>query len=305
MSNYHAASPFRLGLLDCWHHVGNTIALAEEADALGFARYWLTEHPPQPNPQVVAALVAGMTQRIRVGTAGILLHFHAPLSAAQQFLLLEQVYPGRIDAGFCAGSADSLVAEALLDGRPDQRKLPEVFGERAGELIAFLRGNFPAGHRYEELAAWPLATGAPDVWSFGTGRNSAEIAARHGTAFGYSLFHSFSRDDTASVHAYRDSFQPNVHRGEPLVCMAVAGMCAENELEARRLQQAHQNPFLVPTVVGTPRQCHEQFAAIADRYGVNELVFLDLSPTFAARRVSHRLIAEELRLAAYDREAVA
>jgi luciferase family oxidoreductase group 1 len=304
MSNCHAP-PIRLGLLDSWRHVGNTIELAEEADQLGFSRYWLTEHPPQPNPQMLAALVAGVTQNIRVGTAGILLHLHAPLSAAQQFLMLEHVYPGRIDAGFCAGHADALVAEALLDGRPDQRKAPGAFDERAAELIGFLRNDFPAGHRYEELAAWPLATGAPEIWSFGTGRSSATIAARHGTAFGYSLFHNFSRDDTASVQAYRDGFQPNVHQANPLVCIAVAGMCSETEREARRLQQEHQNTFLVPTVVGTPRQCHEQLAAISDRYGTNELVFLDLAPTLTSRRLSYRLLAEELRLAVQKSAAVA
>lgn len=75
-------SPVRLGLLDCWSDVASTIELAEEADRLGFSRYWLTEHPPQPNPQLLAALVAGLTERIRVGTAGLLLNFHTPLQAA-------------------------------------------------------------------------------------------------------------------------------------------------------------------------------------------------------------------------------
>src|SRR5262245_30701602 len=101
-----ASTSIRLGVLDCWNQVGDTIALAETADRLGFSRYWLTEHQPQPNPQMLAALVAGVTQNLRVGTAGILLNFHAPLAMAQQFLLLEHAFPGRIDAGFCAGNAN-------------------------------------------------------------------------------------------------------------------------------------------------------------------------------------------------------
>jgi len=296
MSDSYADWPIRLGLLDNWNHVGDTITLAEEADGLGFSRYWLTEHSPQPNPQLLAALVAGVTKDIRVGTAGILLHFHAPLAAAQQFLLLEHVYPGRIDAGFCAGNADDILIEALLDGRPDQRGIRKIFEERAAELVGFLRGGFPTGHRYQGLPAWPLATGAPEIWSFGTGRTSANLAARHGAAFGYSLFHSFSRDDTASVEAYRDDLQPSAHRSEPLVCIATAGMCAETEAEARRFVRMHQDPFFVPTVVGTPRQCHEQLADVAQRYGTRELVFMDLSPTLASRREAHRLLAEELEL---------
>ena len=154
-------APIHLGVLDSWSHVSDTIAMAEEADRLGYARYWLTEHPPQPNPQMIAALVAGVTENLRVGTAGILLHFHVPLAAAQQFLLLEHVFPGRIDAGFCGGGAAPLLAEALLDGRTDPRRDPAAPEERAATLIGFLRGDLPAGHRYETIHAWPEATHAP------------------------------------------------------------------------------------------------------------------------------------------------
>jgi luciferase family oxidoreductase group 1 len=287
----------RLGVLDCWHHVGDTIELAEEADRLGYSRYWLTEHQPQPNPQMVAALVAGVTQNIRVGTAGILLHFHAPLAAAQLFLLLEHAYSGRIDAGFCAGHAVGLVAEALLDGRQDRRNEAGVFDERAATLIGFLRNEWPAGHPYANERAWPLSTGAPEVWSFGTGLSSARIAARHGTSFGYSLFHKFSRDETASVEAYRNEFQENAHQREPSACIAVAGVCGETQAEVDRLLAAHQNPFFVPVVAGTPAQVHEQLAAISERYATREMVFMDLALDFESRQRSLRLLAEELSLA--------
>ena len=298
MANERSPGSIRLGVLECWDHVGNTIALAEDADRLGYSRYWLTEHHPQPNPQMVAALVAGVTQNIRVGTAGILLHFHTPLVAAQQFLLLEHAYPGRTDAGFCSGNADGLVAQALLDGRPDRRGEPGAFDERAATLIGFLRDQWPADHPYASERAWPLGTGAPEIWSFGTGLGSARIAARHGTSFGYSLFHSFSRDDTTSVEEYRDGFQPTADQREPLVCIAVGCVCAETEHEAHRLRDARQNPFFAPTVVGTPRQCYEQLAAISERYATREIVFMDLAPDFSARRRTLPLLAEELGLGA-------
>lgn len=294
MSKNHERSSIRLSVLDNWHQVSEAIALAEEADRLGFHRYWLTEHPPQPNPQMLAALVAGLTERIRVGTAGILLNFHTPLQAAQQFLLLEHVYPGRIDAGFCAGSTRDLLAGALLDGRPDPRITQEAFIERADALIGFLRGSLPADHPYASLDAWPGSQEVPEIWSFGTGPRSAAIAARHGTAFGYSLFHDPTSDDTTTVNAYRDNFQPGAHLAQPLVGLAVAGVCAETECEARRLVSQYENKFILPTVIGSPRQCHEQFAALAERYQTPELVFLDVSPDFDSRLRSYRLLAEEL-----------
>ena len=293
-------APIQLGVLDNWSNVADTIALAEEADRLGYARYWLTEHPPQPNPQTIAALVAGVTEHIRVGTAGILLNFHVPLVAAQQFLLLEHVFPGRIDAGFCGGGAGPILAEALLDGRPDPRRDPAVPDQRAAMLIAFIRCDLPAGHRYESIHAWPQATQSPEIWSFGTGRRSADLAARHGTAFGYSLFHDFSQDEVTSVDAYRDSFVPSRWRPEPLVSLSVAGVCAETERDARALREAYQNKFIVPTVIGTPRQCREQLEAIAARYGTRELMFLDVSPDVESRVRSYRMLADAFGLAGAD-----
>jgi luciferase family oxidoreductase group 1 len=289
-------SSLNLGVIDCWAYVPHTIAIAEEADRLGFSRYWLTEHPPQPNPQMLCALLAGATDRIRVGTAGLLLNYHTPIAAAQQFLLMEHLFPGRIDAGFCAGNTQELAHDALIDGRPDSRRDADAFERRADELIGFIRNDFPEGHRYESLSAWPGATGVPEIWSFGTGQRSAELAARRGTAFGYSLFHSFSRDDTSSFDLYRDGFQASDWRREPLAAVAVGGVCAETEHEAQRLRKLHKNPFFAPTVVGSPRQCREMLQSIADRYATSELVFMDLSPEIEPRLRSLQLLAAEFDL---------
>ena len=74
--------------------------------------------------------------------------------------------------------------------------------------------------------------------------------------------------------------------------MSVAGVCAETEREARALREAYRNKFIVPTVIGTPRQCREQLEAIGARYGTGELMFLDVSPDLESRVRSYRLLAE-------------
>jgi luciferase family oxidoreductase group 1 len=296
----HNPLRLNLGVIDCCAFVLHTIALAEEADRLGFTRYWLTEHPPQPNPQMLAALLAGATDRIRVGAAGLLLNYHAPIAAAQQFLLMEHLFPGRVDAGFCAGSTQELAHEPLLDGRPDTRGDSASFERRAEEFISFIRNDFPLGHRYESVSAWPGATGVPEIWSFGTGQRSAALAARRGTAFGYSLFHSFSRDDTTSFDAYRDNYRPSEFRRQPLAAIAVGGVCAETEHEAQRLKAMHKNPYFAPTVVGSPRQCREMLESIAVRYGTREVVFMDLAPEVESRLRSLQLLAAEFELPIVD-----
>ena len=103
-----AASPepaLKLGVMDFWSPLELTFRLAPLVESLGYRRYWLAAHPPQPNPQIAAALIAGLTQNIRVGTAGMCLSVHNAFQLANDFLLLERVFPGRIDAGFCGGGA--------------------------------------------------------------------------------------------------------------------------------------------------------------------------------------------------------
>lgn len=293
--NQEAAS-FKLSVLDLGQSLPMTIELAMDVDRIGYSRYWLTEHQPQPNPQMTAALVGGVTYNVRVGTAGILLRFHNPLMAAQNFLLLEKVYPGRIDAGFCGGNALGLVGEALHEGRCEGCKERAVYEQKAASLIGFLRRQFPEDHRYATFPQWPQSVGTPQIWNFGTGPGGAELAAKHGIAFGYSIFHNFSRDETTVVENYRQEFRPGSELKEPLVGLAVAGVCAETESQANRLLGLHDNDFIVPKIVGTPQQCLEQLEELCGRYCTQEIVFLDVCKNYDDKRRSYQLLADVCRL---------
>jgi luciferase family oxidoreductase group 1 len=266
-----------------------TIELAGEADRLGYTRYWLTEHPPQPNPQLTIGLLAGVTDSIRVGTAGILLRYRNPIEAAQNFLMLEKLFPGRIDAGFCAGKAGSaLLDAALLDGRRDECDDPLTFGERVDRFAGHLRGE-------QQAPQWPERAGAPQIWTFG-GRASAELAARLGTAFGYSLFHANSRDDPAVVDLYRGQFRASEGLTEPRVALAVAGVCAATNERARALRAEHRNEYITPTIVGDPDECRAQLEALRERYRADDIAFLDICRRHDDRRRAYRLLAEACAL---------
>lgn len=296
-----AATPepsLKLGVLDFWSPLDLTFRLAPLVESLGYGRYWLAEHPPQPSPQIAAALIAGLTQNIRVGTAGMCLSVHNAFQLANDFLLLERVFPGRIDAGFCGGGASGLWAEALLEGRADANRDPAVFAGKADQLIHTLRGDMPASDHFARLEPWHERGGTPEIWSLGTGPRSASLAAERGVSFGYSLFHHFSRDDTAAVEIYRQQFQPKSRMAAPEVVLAVAGVCAETRSDARALVAQHRNEFVVPTIVGTPQQCRDQLELLADRYEVREFVFLDISPDAASRLRSFELLAEGCDLVA-------
>jgi alkanesulfonate monooxygenase SsuD/methylene tetrahydromethanopterin reductase-like flavin-dependent oxidoreductase (luciferase family) len=106
-------------VLDFCRSLAQTLELAPAVEQLGYTHYWLTESQPQPSPTLIATLLGGLTENLRIGMAGIQFTYYSPAKAAYDFHLLEAAYPGRIDAGFCAGLALPSLHEELLDGRPN------------------------------------------------------------------------------------------------------------------------------------------------------------------------------------------
>lgn len=277
----------KLGFLDIQGAIEDTIELAPLADALGYTRYWMTEFPPQPSPITIAVAIAGTTDRIRVGSAAILLNYYAPKRTAHDFQLLERLFEGRIDAGVCSSTAAQELVADDLDGR-DPGALHEGYSARFTTFLRNLR-NTPDDSSYAEAVAWRGAPAAPpQVWSLGQ-RRSAELAAAHGTRFGYPLMYAHSVDDPAAVEAYRAQFVPYHPGDRPFVAVAVCGVCAETDDAARAL--ARPGVIFVPRVVGSGQTCATQLAALRERYGADEMIFADMTPGTEARRRSLEVLA--------------
>lgn len=281
----------KLGLLDIGG-IEDAIVLAPLAERLGYARYWIAEHQPQPSPILLASIIAGQTEHIRVGTAGVLLHYYPPLRTAHEFHLLERAYTGRIDAGFCGGVT---VNRALVEGDRDGRDLHALVGaypERVRRFVQQLR-NTRGSPGFDPSLAWPgVGDEPPQIWALGGGGRSSELAAELGLGLGYALMFPTSRDEPEVAGRYRERFVPHRDRAAPAVVVAVAGVCAETDEAARRLADAVTNKFLLPRIVGGPRTCASALAALQDRYGADELIFLDLCAAYDDRVRSCELLAD-------------
>ena len=77
--------------------IGESLALARLADALGYHRYWVSEHHNSASivgtaPEVLMAAIAATTRRIRVGSAGVMLPHYSALKVAEQFRVLEGMH---------------------------------------------------------------------------------------------------------------------------------------------------------------------------------------------------------------------
>lgn len=275
----------KLSLLDVSQRIDHALELAPLVERLGYTRYWIAEHPPQPSPILMAAIVAGQTTHLRVGTAGVLLHYHPPLRTSHDFRFLERVFPNRIDAGFCGGRGSAVaVEEADREGR-DLDALIAAYPERAEQFVRYLRDP------HDTPTAWPFGDDVPpQIWSLGSGPRSAELAARLGLSFGYSLLFG-SPDDPATLRRYRESFVPHPDLAAPVAVVAVCGMCAATDAEAEAQVRPLNLDAFMPKVIGSPQTCAARLAELAHRYEVDEIVFADLYNDIEARVQCHELLA--------------
>jgi luciferase family oxidoreductase group 1 len=221
-----------------------TRQLARVADELGYRRYWLAEHHNMPavaatNPPLLIGLVAAATERIRVGSGGVMLPNHAPLVVAEQFALLEAAYPGRIDLGIGrAPGTDPVTGFALRHGAGgvDDEAVAR-FPQYVDEVIAMMApegvGLSVAG-RVHALRATPAATSVPPVWLLGSSDYSARLAAERGLP--YVFAHHFTGSGTAeALQLYRSTFRPSAALAAPRTFLTVNAVVADTQAEADRL----------------------------------------------------------------------
>ncbi|MFI6335807.1 LLM class flavin-dependent oxidoreductase [Streptomyces sp. NPDC050535] len=210
----------------------DTVRLAQDLEALGYHRIWVSEHHGVPGvagsaPTVLAAAVAAATRTIRVGTGGVMLPNHQPLIVAEQFGVLESLFPGRIDMGIgrSVGFTDG-VRKAL--GRDKDAADSDDFAAQLTELLGWFRGTSSTG-----VHARPSEglTVPPFLLAMGEG---ATIAARAGLPMVIGDLRNRDRMRRGIDH-YRETFRPSVWAREPYVVISGTVAVAATPEDARRL----------------------------------------------------------------------
>ena len=216
-----------------------TLALARQADSLGYHRYWLAEHHAiaalaDPCPELLVARLGAETSRLRIGTGGVLLPYYSAFRTAESFRMLEALYPGRIDLGVGrAPGGDARTAHAVAGGGfPD----PERFPEQVWELGALLAGRLPDDHPYKRVRLQPEVPTQPEIWLLGSSGYSGSLAAQLGMPFSFAHFINPHGGDQV-MQAYRQSFQPG-HEAAPRTMVCTFAICGEDDADAERLAQA-------------------------------------------------------------------
>lgn len=253
-----------------------SLRTARHVEALGYTRYWLAEHHNMPGiassaTAVLVGHIAGNTQRIRVGSGGIMLPNHAPLVVAEAFGTLAELYPGRIDLGLGrAPGTDGLTMRAL---RRDRIETEADFPRDVAELQRLLGPHQPD----QQVVAVPGAGTEVPIWLLGSSLFSARLAAERGLPYAFAS-HFAPALLLQAIEIYRHSFKPSAKLAKPYVIIGVPVIAAPTDDEAAYLASStfqrvlgilrgDRRP-LPPPVAGYVETLHPQErAGIADFLG--------------------------------------
>lgn len=218
--------------------IRNAVKVAQQAETLGYERVWYAEHHntqglASGTPEVMIAHVAAQTERIRVGSGGVMLPNQAPLRVTESFHLLEAMYPGRIDLGLGRAPGTDQKTALALRRNPDALAA-EDYPQNVLELLAYSNRGFPEGHFFENIVAVPADQKLPPVWLLGSSAFSGRLSAQLGLGFSFAAH--INRPLAVDVmRAYRADFQPSDQFPKPHSILAVGAILGETEDEARDL----------------------------------------------------------------------
>jgi len=309
----------------------NTIDLARHTEALGYHRYWVSEHHggpmlAGPSPEVLIGPLGAATSRIRVGSGGVMLPHYSPLKVAESFSLLAGLFRGRIDLGIGrAAGTDPMTTFALQRDR--RQAAPDDFPEQLAELLAYYDDAFPAGHALSRLVeALPGRPEQPAIWLLGSSPQSAIWAGELGLPYAFADFINPRGAEIAQL--YRDRFQPSARLAAPRTTVAVWAVAADDDAEAERLASSSRMAMAllrqgrlvaIPppdkalrflqthgagaggpgrrAILGTPPVVRAGLEEVADEYGAEEVIVVTITFDHEARRRSYELIADAFALA--------
>lgn len=315
--------------------IRDTVALAAECEALGYRRFWVSEHHGLPTivgsaPEVLLGALAVTTRHIRLGSAGVMLPHYSAFKVAEQFRVLEALAPGRIDLGVGrAPGSDGRTARAL---NPHSAGRAEDFPQQVLDLQAWVAGAAHQGllaHPRPPLDPIGQPQRCPQLWMLGSSDYGARLAAHLGLPYAFAYFFMDGQGVEDALHLYRSLYQPSVRHARPQATICVWALVDEDEATARhhalsrerwRLDRTRGRlgPLRAPeeiaregfredeldslaamrrsAFVGSAAQVGTRLRALAAELALDELVVNTWAWDPAVRRRSYRLLAREFGL---------
>ena len=307
--------------------IRDTLDLAQHCERLGYARFWVSEHHGLPTivgsaPEMLMAAIAARTERIRIGSAGVMLPHYSALKVAEQFRVLEALAPGRIDLGVGrAPGGDMRTARAL---NPNAHAAADNFPEQVRDLQAWTSIGTHLG-----ITAHPLGPHAPEVWILGSSDYGAQLAAHFGLPYAYAYFFTDGQGTAQALEIYRQLYRPSERHPRPQATLCVWALAADTRAEAEhhalgrdrwRIDRARGvlgplqssdsiaargfsaeemstlEPMRAKAFVGTGAEVAQRLRTLAQQFELDEIVVNTWAHDPAVRRTSYGLLAREFGL---------
>lgn len=312
--------------------IRRTIELARHCESFGYDRFWVSEHHNNDAivgtcPEVLLGAIAATTNRIRIGSAGVMLPHYAPLKVAEQFRVLDAIAPGRIDLGLGrAPGSDGLTAYAL---NPQADTRPNEFPSDIADIQAWLAGEpLREKHPFRKIGAHPKGETVPEIWILGSSDYGAQVAAHFGLPYAFAWFFTDGRGAEQAMQFYRELFKPSLKYPKPHAGLCVWALVADTEEEAayhfqsrarfrllrdRGIFGALESPeaataytytesekarladYKARAFVGKADQVADRIKALANELQAQEMAIVTWAWDEAARVKSYKLLAEALR----------
>ena len=300
-----------------------SIALAQHAEGLGYRRFWVAEHHNMDGvassaTAVLIGQLAAATSTIRVGSGGIMLPNHAPLTIAEQFGTLATLFPDRIDLGLGrAPGTDQPTMRAL------RRHLSSAAEDRFPEDVLELQAYLGPEKEGQVVRAVPGQGTEVPVWLLGSSLYSAQLAAYLGLPFAFASH--FAPDLLQqALDIYRAQYRPSEKNPKPYAMVGLNVIVADSDAEAAHLFTSLQQRFLgmqrgrrgllprpvdsmqslwnaaekagvermlAESLVGSPATVRAGLQATQERTGADEFIVACAVHDFAARLRSYELLA--------------
>jgi luciferase family oxidoreductase group 1 len=309
--------------------VAETITTAKLAERLGFSRFWVSEHHNSTMiagsaPEVLMVKLADVTNQIRIGSGGIMLPNHSALKVAENFRMLETLFPGRIDLGIGRAPGGDRITASLLN--PSNDFSEESYLTQLSHLQAYFGDK--ASTQYGSILAVPQSNSTPMQWVLCSSGGSALIASAYGHGLAIAKF-IVGGVSPEVVKAYRSKFKPSEHFPEPKEILAIAVLCAETEEKARQMRKLSdffllqfEKGVIEPIrsyesikdyqftpmemerirynsgriISGTQQQVKEQLTQLAKEFDVDEIMVTTMTYSHEDRIRSFELLAEAFEL---------
>jgi len=323
-------SPVRKGVT-AEQAVQETIALAKHTDQSGYTRFWVSEHHNTGSlagstPEVLLAYLGGQTKNIRIGSGGIMMPNHSTLKVAENFRMLEALFPGRVDLGMGRAPGTDRITASILN--PSNHFSEQAFVEQLEDHKHYFNDTAEEGNVRHRIRAIPQVQTVPAMWLLSSSGESGLFAAHFGMGLSFAHFIN-PIGGPQTVQMYRERFKPSDELQSPEASVAIFVFCSEDEEQIRRHQalmdyrfnQFEKGAGLTPAgyediknviyseaeqgrilhnrkrvITGNSEQIKIKLLQLADDYDVDEIIAITITEDFEDRLQSYSLLARAFDL---------